>query len=82
MATSNDVTELMERYFQIENEIKLLQEDRKELLAEFKDRIDPKAFKAALQAVKIQARLKPDEKPDFDVAYEILGREMNIEHID
>lgn len=82
MATSNDVTELMERYFQIENEIKLLQEDRKELLAEFKDRIGPKAFKAALQAVKIQARLKPDEKSDFDVAYEILGREMNIEHID
>ena len=48
--TNNDVKELFDRYVSIENEIKLLQEDKKQVLAEFKDRVEPKVFKAALTA--------------------------------
>ena len=43
MATNEDIKTLFERYQNVESEIKLLQEDKKQLLAEFKDKIDPKA---------------------------------------
>ena len=82
MAVSQDINELFERHTRIENEIKLLQADKKELLAEFKDRIGPKAFQAALRSARIRAKLKPDEIQDFAQTLEILEREMCIEHID
>jgi hypothetical protein len=82
MATNDDIQDLMKQYFTIENEIRLLREDKKELFERFKNRIDPKAFKAALQVAKIQARLKPNEKTDYEVAYQVLESELNLEHID
>ena len=53
MTTKADVLELVEKLLVIENESKLLQQDRKELLAEYKDKIDIKAFNAALRIAKI-----------------------------
>lgn len=82
MATNGDIGELFERYTRVENEIKLLQEDKKQLLAEFKDRIDPKAFQAALRSAKIKAKLKPGEVQDFDQALHLLEKELCLEHID
>ncbi len=82
MATNNDISELYDRYTRVENEIKLLQEDKKQLLAEFKDRVDPKAFQAALRSAKIKAKLKNAEVTEFDQALEILEKELCIEHID
>ncbi len=82
MAVNQDINDLFERYSRIENEIKLLQDDKKQLLIEFKDRIDPKAFSAALRAAKIKAKLKPQEVQDFDQALVILENELCIEHID
>jgi len=82
MAANQDINELFERYTRIENEIKLLQEDKKTLLTEFKDRIEPKAFQSALRSAKIRAKLKPAELQDFDQTLEILERELCIEHID
>ena len=52
MATNETIKELFERYVTIEHEMKTLQEDKKQLLSEFKDKIDPKAFQAALQKSK------------------------------
>ena len=74
--------ELFERYMRVESEIKLLQDDKKQLLAEFKDRIDPKAFQSALRAVKIISKVKPDEKQDFDQSMLILEKVMCLEHVD
>ena len=74
--------ELFDRYKVIEGEIRTLQEDKKSLFDEFKDRVDPKAFKAALSAAKSKARLKPHEANDFDMLMEILADELCIEHID
>ena len=82
MAVNQDITELFERYTRIENEIKLLQDDKKALLSEFKDRIDSKAFSAALRSAKIRAKLKPAEVQDFDQTLLILERELCIEHIE
>ena len=82
MATNQDIQELFERYMRVDSEIKLMQEDKKQLLAEFKDRIDPKAFHSALRAVKIIAKVKPDEKQDFDQSMLILEKVMCLEHID
>lgn len=82
MATNEDIKELLKRYLNIENEIKLLQEDRKHLMAEYKDRIDPKSFQSALRAAKIIAKVKPQEKQTFDQALDILEKELCIEHID
>jgi len=82
MATNNDISELFERYTRVENEIKLLQDDKKQLLAEFKDRIDPKAFGSALRAAKIKAKLKPGEVQDFDQTLLILEKELCIDHVD
>jgi len=82
VATNADIDELFKRYTQIENEIKLLQDDRKQLLAEFKDRIDPKAFQSALRSAKIRAKLKSGEVQDFDQALSILEKTLCIEHID
>ena len=82
MATNEDIHESFERYTRVENEIKLLQEDKKQLLAEFKDKIDPKAFQSALRAAKIKARLKAGEVQEFDQALHILEDILTIEHID
>ena len=56
MPINSDISELFERYTRIEHEIKLLQEDRKHLLAEFKDRVDAKTFQSALRSAKIKAK--------------------------
>lgn len=81
MATNNDITELFERFTRIENEIKLLRDDKKQLFEEFKDRIGTKAFQAALRSVKIKARLKPEEIDEFDQAMHIIESEISIDHI-
>ena len=82
MATNTDINELFERYTRIENEIKLLQDDKKQLLAEFKEKVDPKAFQSALRSAKIRAKLKSDEIQDFDQALHVLEKELCIEHIE
>ena len=51
---STVVKELVEKVSQIDNEIKLLQEDRKTVLEEYKEKLDLKAFKAALRIVKMR----------------------------
>ena len=52
MSESSHLKNLIERLHSLESEMKLLQEDRKDLFAEFKDKIDIKAFKVAWSFVK------------------------------
>ena len=81
MATNTDISELLKKYTTIESEIKFLQDDKKQLLAEFKDKVDPKAFQAALRTAKIMSKISPTEKQDFDQALLVLEKELCIEHI-
>jgi len=46
---NDDVKDLFEKYIQLENEIKLLREDQKQVLADFKDKVEPKVFRVALK---------------------------------
>jgi hypothetical protein len=83
MQTKEDeVKELFDRYCNITQEIKLLQEDRKNLLAEFKEKISPSVFKSALKAVQIQAKLKPNEVSQFEAATKVISDSLSIEFID
>ena len=59
--TNNDVMELVERLISLENEIKLLQEDKNNLFVEYKDRLDIKAFKAAVRIARIKSKLGDSE---------------------
>jgi uncharacterized protein (UPF0335 family) len=52
--TKDVVKELVEKVTSVDNEIKLLQEDRKALLEEYKEKLDLKAFKAAMRIVKMR----------------------------
>ena len=82
MTINDDISVLFERYTRIENEIKLLQDDKKQLLTEFKDRIDPKAFQSALRSAKIKAKLKANEVEDFDQILEVLEKSLCVDHLD
>ena len=82
LATNEDIQNLFDRYTRIENEIKLLQEDKKLLLAEFKEKVGAKAFQAALRAAKASAKLKPEERNDYDQVLSIVEKELCIEHVD
>ena len=53
------VKELVEKLTNIENEMTLLREDRKMVVADYKDKLDMKAFMAAWQIIK--KREKVDE---------------------
>lgn len=59
--TKEIVQELVEKTATIDSEIKLLQEDRKTLLAEYKDKLDIKAFKAALRIIKLRENVDSSE---------------------
>ena len=80
--TSNDVKELFERYMSIDNEIKMLQDDKKQVLAEFKDRVEPKVFRAALAAAKNTAKLKSHEANEYDQVIDVLESALSVSHVD
>jgi uncharacterized protein (UPF0335 family) len=59
--TKEIVQELIEKITTIDNEIKLLQEDRKTLLEDYKDKLDIKAFKAAVRIIKLRENVDNGE---------------------
>tara|TARA_B100000683_G_scaffold182916_1_gene176168 strand:+ start:185 stop:412 length:228 start_codon:yes stop_codon:yes gene_type:complete len=70
-ALKDDVREFMTRLVNIENEMDILKDDRKTLFDEFKDKLDTKAFRAALSIYKI--RLKNVDSTDtIDTMVDIL----------
>jgi uncharacterized protein (UPF0335 family) len=57
--------EFVTKLFRIEGEQKLLSEDRKLLIAEYKDKLDVKSVQAAVRIVKIKSKLdSSDEELD------------------
>ena len=55
--TSETLKEFVEKLLLVENERKLLVEDRKVLITEYKDKLDVKAVQAAMRIVKIKSQL-------------------------
>ena len=69
-ALRQTVKEFISRMQNIENEIDLLKEDQKQLIEDYKDRLDVKTLKAALQVIKIQRGVQ--HKDTFDLFVEAL----------
>ena len=65
------VVDLAKRLTQLENEIKLLQDDRKELFQEFSDKHYVKAFKVAWSILK---RIKNVDEDVVDNIVEIMKK--------
>ena len=59
------VKELAERVQRLENEIKLLNDDKKNLYLEYKDRVDIKTFKAAWIILKKLDTINESELDDI-----------------
>jgi uncharacterized protein (UPF0335 family) len=66
MTDKEVVHELVEKVLEMEHEIKTLQESRKELLDEYKDRVDLKVFNAALRIARIKAKLAATSDESLD----------------
>ncbi|MFA6049795.1 MAG: hypothetical protein WC761_01240 [Candidatus Paceibacterota bacterium] len=70
------VSEFIDRLKMIEHEIDTLKDDQKELLEEYKDRLDIKTLQAAMRTVKIKKKV--GYKDTFDTFVEILEEKENI----
>jgi uncharacterized protein (UPF0335 family) len=62
--------EFIDRMTVIENEISTLKEDLKQLVEEYKDRLDIKTLNAALRVIKIKNKVQ--HRDTFDTFIEIL----------
>jgi|TARA_Y100000310_G_C20644090_1_gene795613 uncharacterized protein (UPF0335 family) len=78
MSVDHDaIVKFLENYLRVENEIKLLQEEKKLLFEDVKDRISPKALKAAIQIAKIRAKLG-DSEIELDDIFDTVSRKISI----
>lgn len=68
MTTSNKeiIHELVEKVIDLEHEIKTLQENRKGVLDEYKDKVDLKVFNAALKIARIKSKLAQTSDESLD----------------
>lgn len=80
--TNDAVKELFERCKTIDGEVRLLQEDKKSLFDEYKDRVSPKVFNIGLRIARMKAKLTPAEANDVDMIAELLGNEFSVESVD
>jgi uncharacterized protein (UPF0335 family) len=72
----SDVDEFLDRYKQLEFEMENLKEDQKNLVEEFKEKLDIKTLKLAIRAVKLQKNVK--DKHAFDVFFEAVAERESI----
>jgi len=64
------VNEFIDRYRNVENELELLKESQRELVDEYKDKLDIKTLKAAMRVVKIEKTIT--HKETFEVFTEAV----------
>jgi len=72
MANKIVVKEFVEKVLAFEAEKKELSEAEKELYTDYKDKLDVKAFKAALRIAKIRSRLDSDVEAETDQILQVV----------
>ena len=77
---SETVKELVERLTRIESEQKLLTEDKKHLIAEYKDKLDVKAVQAAIRVAKIRAKLDTSDQ-EFDNIMSTVNVSLSLDNL-
>ena len=60
------LNELVDRLLNIENEMNVLRDDKKNLLAEFKEKLDIRSVQAAMRIAKIKMRLTETSDETLD----------------
>ena len=78
---SETVKELVERLTRIESEQKLLVEDKKHLIAEYKDKLDVKAVQAAIRVAKIRAKLDTSHQ-EFDNIMNTVDASLSLNSVE
>ena len=78
---SETVKELVERLTRIESEQKLLTEDKKHLIAEYKDKLDVKAVQAAIRVAKIMSKLDTSDQ-EFDNIMSTVNGSLCLNNVD
>ena len=71
------LAEFVEKWVRIENEKKLLAEDIKLLIADYKDKLDVKAVQAAIRLLKMKSRLDMSDD-EFDSIVSSLEKHMSV----
>ena len=67
------VKEFVEKVQTLEMEKRLLREDEKALFEDYKDRLDVKAFRAALRIAKIRSKLDSIAEAEVDTMLESIS---------
>ena len=67
------VKEFVEKVQTLEMEKRLLREDEKALFEDYKDRLDVKAFRAALRIAKIRSKLDSTAEAEVDTMLESIS---------
>lgn len=73
MATSEMISEFVQKVLAFEAEKKELSEAEKELYVEYKDKLDVKAFKVALRIAKMRSKLNQSEETEVDQILNIVS---------
>jgi hypothetical protein len=66
------IQEFVEKMKRVKNEQELLKQDEKDLMEEYKDKLDIKTLKAAMRVVAVKEKV--DRKDTFDTMVEVLER--------
>ena len=69
--------EFVTKLFRIEGEQKILSEDRKLLVAEYKDKLDVKSIQAAIRIVKIRSKLDSSDE-EFDSLVQAVSKKVSL----
>ena len=69
-----NVKEFMSKLTEIENEITILRQDRSELFANMKNKLDPRSFRAALKIYNLQTST-PDQSSLQKILHVLEGTE-------
>jgi len=75
MLTREEVEKFVDRYKQIEGEIKMLQEDKKDLFDNLKDRVKPSVLREAIRQAKVREKLG-DDVIALDALLDAMGGEL------
>ena len=73
MATTEVIKEFVEKVLSLETEKMLLRDQEKELYTDYKEKLDVKAFRAAMRIAKIRAKLAGGEEAEADQILNVIA---------
>lgn len=75
---SSDLNELVDRLLMIEGEMNILREDKKNLLSEFKEKLDIRSVQAAMRIAKIKAKLSDTSEATLDQMISSVEKKITV----